>query len=106
MCANTLGISFAHEFRRNFDGFASLKILEQHIVPEFRIELLLVEHLEQDHILPVPGERTYACEQVLGIAIEIRDHCNQSPALYLLPEFVEWLVEASANCGFRRIDAM
>ena len=106
MRPNAFWVGLAHELWRNLDSPAGLKILQQHIVPELRIELLLVEHLEQNDILAMPGEWANAGQQAFRVAIEIRYHGNKAATRYLFPEFIEWFIESRTDRRFGRIDAM
>jgi hypothetical protein len=60
MSSDALRVRLLHKLRRYLDGLAGLEIFEQHVGAKFRIELLLVEILDQDNILALPGERPNA----------------------------------------------
>ena len=63
-------------------------------------------NLEQDNVLAVPGERSDAGQQGLGIAIEIGDHCDQAAPRYLLFESFERFLKAGSRGSFGRVDAV
>ena len=103
---NALRISITHEIRCDFDSFSGFKILEEDVRLHFRVELLLIKNLEQHNVLALPGERPDTVQQLVDVAIKIRNHGDEAAAIDLLAKLVKRFVETGASGRCRRVEAM
>ena len=72
---------------------------QQHGLAKFRLDLLRIEHVEENHLIAAKAQRLDGLDDGVGLFVEIRKHHHDAAAVQEILKMDEGLGEIGARAG-------
>src|SRR5215469_9914333 len=97
MRVDALLVLVSRVFGRDFERRPFiLKVHQQHRISKLRLDLLRIEHMEQDHFIPAIPQRLDSLDDSLGLFVKIRQYNDEAAPMLKVLEMNKRLDEIGA----------
>ena len=91
-------------FRRHFQAALVFHIEQQHRLAELRLDLLRIQHVQQDHFVAPEPQRLYRLDDRLRLLVKIGKNDHDAAPVQELLKVHKWLGEIGVSADFRFFD--